>query len=127
MKQLLLSGAMLGVLLSALGCGNDQHAPCTPFTCQASVPTTTTSALLTVILMPTNEGTVTVSAQNQTPVTCSANCTLPISSGTGPITLAAAATLGDSFVGWVGCANPSGMQCTIATLSADDTVTANFQ
>jgi hypothetical protein len=127
MKQLLLSGAMLGVLLSALGCGSDQHAPCTPFTCQASVPTATTSALLTVLIMPAGEGTVTVSVQNQSPVACTANCTLPIPSGTGPITITAASSSGDTFVGWVACANPSGMQCTIATLSADTTLTANFQ
>ncbi len=82
------------------------------------------NALLTVLISPSGAGTVTVSPSN---ITCTANCTLPFTVGSGPITLTAAPNSGHTFVGWTNCVSASGLQCTIASLSADQTVTATFQ
>jgi hypothetical protein len=82
------------------------------------------TALLTINLVPQGVGTVTVSPTN---ITCTLNCTLPFAIGSGPIVLTAAANSGHSFVGWTGCVNASGLQCTISTLNADTSISANFQ
>jgi hypothetical protein len=86
------------------------------------------NALLTIIINPSNEGSVTVSLPNQVPITCSGiSCTLPFPVGSGPITLTAAGANGHSFTQWTNCALPNGPQCTIQTLDADLGITANFQ
>src|SRR5579864_1426208 len=85
------------------------------------------NAILTVLITPTGDSTVSVSAPGQSTVTCTSNCTLPFTVGAGPITLTAAGSNGHSFVNWAGCALSSPNQCTIQTLDADLTVTANFQ
>ena len=84
------------------------------------------NALLTVIITPAGDGTVSVSSTGA-PVTCTANCTLPFAIGAGPITLTAAPNSGHTFTGWTNCLQVSGLQCTIPKLDADQTVTANFQ
>lgn len=85
------------------------------------------NALLTVNLVPQNEGTVTVSGGGLSTVTCTANCTLPFAIGAANITLSAAGSNGHAFVNWGNCSQPSGNQCTIQALDADLIVTANFQ
>jgi hypothetical protein len=68
-----------------------------------------------------------VSAPGQSTITCTSNCTLPFTVGAGPITLTAVGSNGHSFVNWSGCVGSSPNQCTIQTLDADLTETANFQ
>ena len=87
------------------------------------------NALLTVDLVPQGDGTVTVTAPTLNgALTCSANCTLPFTPGTGPITLTATGSNGHAFTSWLGCAQPGPANvCTIQTLDADLTITANFQ
>jgi hypothetical protein len=84
-------------------------------------------ALLTVVITPAGDGTVSVAAQGQSAVTCTQNCTLSFPIGTGPITLTGAPNSGHSFGGYSNCANQSGLQCTINPLDVDTTVTATFQ
>lgn len=80
------------------------------------------NALLSIDIV--GSGTVTVSPTN---VVCTTNCTLPFATGSGPITLTAAGTNGQTFSQWTNCLNASGPQCTINTLDADLTVSATFQ
>ena len=110
-KRLVLFGATLGVFLAVVGCGSPGKAPCTPFTCQPAAPTAPQpNVLLTVIITPSGDGTVSVATASTTD--CTTNCTLPFTSGSGPITLTAAPDLGHIFVTWAGCVNVSGAQCT---------------
>jgi Divergent InlB B-repeat domain len=80
------------------------------------------NALLTIDIV--GAGTVTATPPN---IVCATTCTLPYATGSGPITLTAAATNGTTFQGWTGCAQPQGLECTITTLSADTTITATFR
>ena len=129
MKHLLLSCAALVVLLTA-GCGDPGKPACTPFTCRADAPGSTTTpanVMLTINITPSGDGSVMVSAPSQNTVVCAENCTLPIPGGSGPITLTATAQVGNTFVAWTGCSNASGEQCTISKLSMDTMLTATFQ
>lgn len=85
------------------------------------------TALLSILITPAGDGTVSVSAPGQSTVTCTQNCTLSFPIGTGPITLTAAPNSSFSFVGYSNCQTQSGLQCTINTLDVDTTVTASFQ
>ena len=85
------------------------------------------TALLTVLITPAGDGTVSVSAPGQSAVTCTQNCTLSFPIGTGPITLTAAPNSGFTFVGYSNCQTQSGLQCTINPLNVDTTVTATFR
>jgi hypothetical protein len=86
------------------------------------------NAILTVDLVPANEGSVTVSGGGLSPVSCTISCTLPFTIGAGPITLTAAGSNGHSFGTWTNCVQVGPPDtCTIPTLGADQTVTANFQ
>ena len=87
--------------------------------------TTGNNALLTIIIAPAGGGTVTATPPG---IICPSTCTLPYTTGSGPIQLTAAPANGKSFAGWSGCLNigpPE--QCTIGLLNADQTVTASFQ
>ena len=85
------------------------------------------TALLSILITPAGDGTVSVSAPGQSTVTCTQNCTLSFPIGTGPITLTAAPNSGFSFAGYSNCQTQAGLQCTISTLNVDTTVTASFQ
>lgn len=85
------------------------------------------TALLSILITPAGDGTVSVSAAGQSTVTCTQNCTLSFPVGTGPITLTAAPNTGFNFVGYSNCQSQAGLQCTINTLDVDTTVTASFQ
>jgi hypothetical protein len=88
------------------------------------------NAILTVLILPIGEGTVTVSGGGLgSPLICPGpSCALPFTIGSGPITLTAVGNNGHSFSTWSGCgqAGPPNV-CTIQALDADLTVTANFQ
>src|SRR5690348_12746497 len=84
------------------------------------------TALLSILITPAGEGTVSVSAPNQSTVTCTQNCTLSFPIGTGPITLTAAPNSTFSFTGYSNCQTQAGLQCTITTLNVDTTITASF-
>ena len=88
------------------------------------------NAILTVLLSPVGDGTVSVSGGGlANPVICSSGsaCTLPFPIGASNITLTAAGSSGHSFVNWTNCAVPSANICTIQTLDSDVQITANFQ
>lgn len=85
------------------------------------------TALLSILITPAGDGTVSVSAPGQSTVTCTQNCTLAFPIGTGPITLTAAPNSSFSFVGYSNCQLQTGLQCTINSLNVDTTVTASFQ
>ncbi len=85
------------------------------------------TALLSILITPAGDGTVSVSSPGQSTVTCTQNCTLSFPVGSGPITLTAAPNTGFSFVGYTNCQTQTGLQCTINTLNVDTTVTASFQ
>ena len=89
--------------------------------------TTGNNAILQVLITPTGDGTVVVSGGGLAPTTCTTNCTLPFAIGAGPIILTAAGSNGHSFVSWTNCVTSSANVCTIQTLDADLTVSANFQ
>jgi hypothetical protein len=85
-------------------------------------------ALLTVDIVPTGGGTVSITPPNQPPVNCIQSCTFSFPIGTGPITVTATPAAGFSFTGWSGCPSGTGSspQCTINALNVDTTITANF-
>ena len=79
------------------------------------------AAVLTIRFLGSGTGTVSVSPSG---FICSTTCGLSFATGTGPITLTAAAN--GTFGGWANCPSPSDSTCTINNLSTDTEITATF-
>ena len=79
------------------------------------------TVVLTVTFLGSGTGTVSVSPSG---FICSKTCALGFATGTGPITLTAAAS--GIFGGWGNCPSVSASTCTISSLTTNLDVTATF-
>jgi hypothetical protein len=84
----------------------------------APIPTPT----LTVALTGTGTGSVT---SNPTGINCPGDCSQPFTSGT-PVTLTARPNAGSSFSGWSGAPGCGAATTCLVTVTANQTVTAQF-